>query len=279
MSLEQYKITTYEDNVKDLPDYPSDAGITAKMLKGIFDGRTDEEVKKKFNALIDALILTLDEMREGIENGNVYTDAEIEAHNEAGDSHGDIRRTITTLAERLNAVANSDDITLDQLSEIVEYIKDNREIIEIITTEKADTEDVMELNSRLDAEIEERETHINDFENPHNVTAEQVGTYAKGEVFTKAETMTEIEVYVSNELGVIYGDFDSHTANEENPHNVTAEQVGAYTKGEIDNFRIEDEMHMEQHVGMRIDEALGDISAALDELHAYAMALSGGDAE
>jgi uncharacterized coiled-coil DUF342 family protein len=228
MSLEQYKIKTYEDNVKDLPDYPSDAGITAKMLKDIFDGRTDKEVKAKFNALIDELVLTLDEMRESIENGNVYTDAEIEAHNEAGDSHGDIRRTITTLAERLNAVANSDDITLDQLSEIVEYIKDNREIIEIITTEKADTEDVMELDSRLDTEVEEREAHVNDFENPHNVTAEQ---------------------------------------------------VGAYTKGEIDNFRIEDEMNMERHVGLRLDEALGDISAALDELHAYAMALSGGDAE
>lgn len=273
MSLAQYKITTYADNVKDLPDYPSDAGITAKMLKDIFDGRTDKEIKTKFNALIDELVLTLDEMRENIEGGNVYTDAGIEAHNEAGDSHGDIRRTITTLAERLNAVANSDDITLDQLSEIVEYIKDNREIIEIITTEKADAEDVMELDSRLDTEIEEREAHIDDFENPHNVTAEQVGAY------TKAETMTEIEVYVSDELGVIYGDLYSHTANENNPHNVTAEQAGAYTKGEIDNFRIADEMNMERHVGLRIDESLGDISTALDELHEYAIALSGGDAE
>ena len=33
MSLDQHKITSYEDNVKDLPDYPSDAGITAKNLK------------------------------------------------------------------------------------------------------------------------------------------------------------------------------------------------------------------------------------------------------
>jgi hypothetical protein len=49
-----------------------------------------------------------------------------------------------------------------------------------------------------------------------------------------------------------------------------------YTKTEIDNFRIEDEMNMERHVGLRLDESLGDISAALDELHAYAMALSGG---
>ena len=271
MSLKQYKITTYEDNVKDLPDYPSDAGITAKMLKDIFDGRTDKEVKAKFNALIDELVLTLDEMRESIEGGNVYTDAEIEAHTEAGDSHGDIRRAITTLAERLNAVANSDDITLDQLSEIVEYIKDNREIIEIITTEKADVEDVMELDSRLDTEIKEREAHVNDFENPHKVTAEQVGAY------TKAEAMTEIEVYVSNEMGIIYGDLDAHTASENNPHNVTAEQVGTYTKGEIDNFRIADEMHMEQHVGMRINESLGDISAALEAILALERSYIGGE--
>ncbi len=105
------------------------------------------------------------------------------------------------------------------------------------------------------------------------------GNVDMSDYYTKAETMTEIEVYVSNEMGVIYGDLDSHTANENNPHNVTAVQVGAYTKGEIDNFRIADELNMERHVGLRLDESLGDISAALDELHAYAIALSGGDAE
>jgi hypothetical protein len=52
-----------------------------------------------------------------------------------------------------------------------------------------------------------------------------------------------------------------------------------YTKGEIDNFRIADEMNMERHVGLRLDESLGNISTALDELHAYAQALKGGGAE
>ena len=52
MSLENHKITTYQDNVKDLPDYPSDAGITAAQLKAVFDGRTDKEIKEKFNMLL-----------------------------------------------------------------------------------------------------------------------------------------------------------------------------------------------------------------------------------
>lgn len=52
-----------------------------------------------------------------------------------------------------------------------------------------------------------------------------------------------------------------------------------YTKTEIDNFRIADELNMERHVGLRLDESLGDISTALDELHSYAVALSGGDTE
>ncbi|MBQ2743387.1 MAG: hypothetical protein IJF32_11365 [Oscillospiraceae bacterium] len=55
MSLDNHKITTYADNVKDLPDYPSDEGYTAKSLKEIFDARSDKEIKEKHNALIDEL--------------------------------------------------------------------------------------------------------------------------------------------------------------------------------------------------------------------------------
>ena len=49
-----------------------------------------------------------------------------------------------------------------------------------------------------------------------------------------------------------------------------------YTKAELDMMFINAELHMERHVGIRIDESLGDISTALDELHSYAEALSGG---
>lgn len=58
---------------------------------------------------------------------------QIGEHNSAEDAHEDIRELIAELSDKLNAVANSDDETLDQLAEIVEYIKENRELIELGT--------------------------------------------------------------------------------------------------------------------------------------------------
>ena len=55
MSFSEKKLNLYADNVKDLPDRPSEAGITAAQLKAVFDGRTDKEVKAAVNGLIDEL--------------------------------------------------------------------------------------------------------------------------------------------------------------------------------------------------------------------------------
>jgi hypothetical protein len=48
------------------------------------------------------------------------------------------------LAIRLNALADSDDTTLDQLSEIVAYIKSNKSLIEGITTNKVSVSDIID---------------------------------------------------------------------------------------------------------------------------------------
>ena len=55
MSLLDNKIVSYTDNIKELPDRPSDEGISAEALKAIFDGRTDNEVKGSINNIIDEL--------------------------------------------------------------------------------------------------------------------------------------------------------------------------------------------------------------------------------
>ncbi|MCI9448179.1 MAG: hypothetical protein HFH36_12500 [Lachnospiraceae bacterium] len=52
---------------------------------------------------------------------------------------------ISELEKRLNAIADSDDITLDQLSEIVSYIKNNKELIDGITTSKVNVSDIKEV--------------------------------------------------------------------------------------------------------------------------------------
>lgn len=64
-------------------------------------------------------------------------------HNVATDSHNDIRLLIEGLASRLNALADSDDDTLDQMSEIVAYIKANKALIDSITTSKVNVSDIV----------------------------------------------------------------------------------------------------------------------------------------
>lgn len=89
--------------------------------------------------------------------------------------------------------------------------------------------------------------HKIDYSNPHNVTADQVGTY----------TAVEIDALIARAGGNV-------------------DLSGYYTKGEIDAFRIEDEMNMERHVGLRINESLGDISSALDTILTIQETLVGG---
>ena len=68
----------------------------------------------------------------------------VEAHNISGAAHSDIRLLISGLSERLNAIADSDDTTLDQLSEIVAYIKANKTLIESVTTSKVNVADIVD---------------------------------------------------------------------------------------------------------------------------------------
>ena len=67
----------------------------------------------------------------------------VSAHNASAAAHSDIRLLITELTNRLNAVANSTDTELDQLAELVAYIKDNRSLIEQVTTNKVNVADII----------------------------------------------------------------------------------------------------------------------------------------
>lgn len=65
------------------------------------------------------------------------------AHNTDTEAHNDIRLLIQGLVSRLDAVANSSDKELDQLSEIVAYIKNNKSLIDNITTSKVNVADIV----------------------------------------------------------------------------------------------------------------------------------------
>ena len=69
--------------------------------------------------------------------------ASVSSHNTAEDAHADIRLLVEGIANRMNALADCDDETLDQWSELVAYIKANRSLIEQITTCKVSVTDII----------------------------------------------------------------------------------------------------------------------------------------
>lgn len=69
---------------------------------------------------------------------------ELSDHDISDSSHTDIRGLITELTAKLNTLADSDDTTLDQLSEIVTYIKNNNSLIDGITTNKVNLSDIID---------------------------------------------------------------------------------------------------------------------------------------
>lgn len=68
----------------------------------------------------------------------------LEDHTTSSLAHNDIRLLISGLTTRLNSLADSDDTTLDQLSEIVAYIKNNKSLIDGITTSKVNVSDIID---------------------------------------------------------------------------------------------------------------------------------------
>ena len=93
--------------------------------------------------------------REILKNANTYTDkkiseiptpdvsGQISEHNTDTEAHNDLRLVVATLTQKVNDLLDSDDTTLDQMSEIVAYIKDNRGLIESVTTTKVNVADII----------------------------------------------------------------------------------------------------------------------------------------
>ena len=65
-------------------------------------------------------------------------------HNTDATSHNDLRLALQELSDRINVVLDSDDTTLDQMSEVVAYIKSNKSMIDAITTSKVSVADIVD---------------------------------------------------------------------------------------------------------------------------------------
>ena len=70
--------------------------------------------------------------------------AAVSGHNTATDAHNDIRLDLKKINDKLTAFFDSDDQTLDELSEIVAYITSNKSLIDAITTSKVSVSDIVD---------------------------------------------------------------------------------------------------------------------------------------
>ena len=69
--------------------------------------------------------------------------AAVSAHNTSTDAHNDLRLELKAINDRLTAFFDSDNQTLDELSEIVAYITSNKALIDSITTSKVSVTDII----------------------------------------------------------------------------------------------------------------------------------------
>lgn len=125
-----------------------------KYVKDSLQTQIDDKVSKDGDKVLSTNDFT-DSCKATVE--------EAAAHNTAVDSHSDIRLLIKDLTERLNALADSDDTTLDQLSEIVAYVKSNEGLIT---------------------------AHASNTANPHNVSLSQLGVAATAEELNYIDGVT-----------------------------------------------------------------------------------------
>lgn len=100
------------------------------------------DIKGSANTALDSAKSYTDSKTSGLASTSTV-ETNISTHNTSDSAHNDIRDLITDLTTRLNTLANSDDTTLDQMSEVVAYIKNNNDLIEGITTSKVNVEDIV----------------------------------------------------------------------------------------------------------------------------------------
>lgn len=169
-------------------------------------------------------------------NAKSYTDQQISAiptpdvsvqigeHNTNAESHNDIRELIIGLTNRLNTLADSDDTTLDQFSEVVAYIKNNKSLIDGITTSKVNVADI----------INNLTTNVS---NKPLSAAQGVALKALIDAITVPTKVSELE----NDSGYLtsYTETDPTVpawAKATSKPSYTAGEVGAYTKDETNTL-------------------------------------------
>lgn len=157
-----YTVTNGKDGIDGTSVYvasvnSTDAGTTVVFSDGTTiyiangtNGKTAYQYAKEqgFSGTEEAFAIKLAQpvpsKTSDLSNDSGYvTGSAITTHNVSEASHSDIRLLLQGLADRINAIANSTDVDLDDFKEVVAYIKANRGLIDAITTNKINYTDII----------------------------------------------------------------------------------------------------------------------------------------
>lgn len=163
LSSKADKIDLHSHSNKSVLDGITSTKVTEWNNKSTFDGNYNNLINKPTipEAYDDSSIKSIINLKANIsdvptrvsqlinDSGFLITHQDIshkldKIHNTSTTAHSDIRALIDGLTERLNALANSDDTTLDQMAEVVAYIKNNKTLIDSITTSKINVSDIVD---------------------------------------------------------------------------------------------------------------------------------------
>lgn len=217
---------------------------------------------------------TITEVETKFEAGKTYTNTKIDEHNESTNAHPDIRELINK--------AGSAEYVINQNNKEEKYyfwFGSQEEYDNIIT--KDDFTLYIVDNSLTEEERRILEEHLNDFDNPHRVTAEQINVYTKDEIAELLANGTPAKLHADTHkvdgIDPLYLSIEQieglqntldNKAPSEHVHGVaditdfpaipswaleeekptyTAAEIGTYTKSEIDNL-----------ISSAVNNAIGD---------------------
>ena len=189
-------------------------------------------------------------------------DTKIDTHNASTTAHNDIRLLISGLTTRLNTLVDSDDTTLDQLSEIVNYIKNNKSLIDGITTNKVNVADIINnlttnvtnkplsaaqgvvIKDLIDDLQEELDSHTHTVSEISDLTAtatelnymDGVTANVQLQLDSKADTSTLIGRAGEGNGAEIFNDYTNNTASGREAHSegysTTASGMRSHAEGQ-----------------------------------------------
>ncbi|CAH6960644.1 conserved hypothetical protein [Vibrio chagasii] len=191
---------------------------------------------------LDIVVNAVDNTISFLIDDTVATDSDIQA----------LQSQITDNADEITQILEVLVFVVDKLADLEEDIDNNEAAIAALTLR------VQQAETDIQTLFSDFETHILDTDNPHNVTAAQIGAATTGALAAHTGdtdnphevTPAQIGAATTEALSSHTGDTDnphevtaaqvgaapaSHVSDTDNPHGVTAEQVGAVSEEELDS--------------------------------------------